>query len=145
MMTGEERKALTRQGIDEVVNKGNFAGVDEAFAENYVGHMSDGTDLNGPEEFKQFITALRSAFPDIQYKVEDMACDGDILAVRTSFTGTMTGPFKGMPPTGKKVAMQEALLYRFEGDKIVEEWSFINQMAMLQQLGLVPPTPPPGG
>ena len=74
-----------------------------------------------------------------------MACDGDILAVRASFTGTMTGPLRGIPPTGKKVAMREALFYRYEGDKIAEEWQFINQMAMLQQLGIVPPTPTPGG
>ena len=144
-MTGEERKASARQGIDEVVNKGNLAPIDEFFAENYIGHLSDGTELNGLAEFKQFITMLRSAFPDIQYKVEDIACDGDILAVRTSFTGTMTGPLRGIPPTGKKVAMQEALFYRYEGDKIVEEWTFINQMAMLQQLGIAPPAPTPGG
>ena len=142
-MTGEERKASARQGIDEVVNKGNFAGVDEAFAANYIGHMSDGTELHGPADFKKFITMVRSAFPDIQYKVEDMANDGDILAVRTSFTGTNTGSLRGMPPTGKRVAMQEALFYRFEGDKIVEVWQFLNQMAMLQQLGLAPPAPPP--
>ena len=144
-MTAEERKAAARQGIDELVNKGNLAPIDEAFAENYIAHLSDGTELNGPAEFKQFITMLRSAFPDIQYKVEDIACDGDILAVRTSFTGTMTGPLRGIPPTGKKVAMQEALFYRYEGDKIVEEWTFINQMAMLQQLGIAPPAPTPGG
>jgi steroid delta-isomerase-like uncharacterized protein len=145
MMTGEERKALMRQGIDEVVNKGNLAPVDEVFAANYIGHLYDGTVLKGPEQFKQFITMLRSAFPDIKYKVEDMACDGDIIAVRASFTGSMTGPLRGIPPTGKKVVVEEALFYRFEGDKIAEEWSFLNQMALLQQLGLVPPAPTPGG
>jgi predicted ester cyclase len=100
-----------------------------------------GVKLNGPGEFKQFISMLGTAFPDIQYKVEDIVCDGDILAVRTSFTGTMTGPLRGIPPTGKKVAIQEALFYRYEGDKIAEEWSFINQMDLLKQLGIIPPAP----
>ena len=89
--------------------------------------------------------ALLNAFPDIQYKVKDMACDGDILAVRASFTGTMTGPFRGMPPTGKKVSMPEALFYRYEGDKIVEEWQFLNETAMLLQLGIAPPASKPSG
>jgi steroid delta-isomerase-like uncharacterized protein len=145
MMTGEERKESARQGIDLIVNKGNLAQIDEYFAGNYVAHLSDGTELNGPTQFKQFITMLRNAFPDIQYKVEDMACDGDILAVRTSLTGTMTGPFKGIPPTGKKVAMEEALFFRYEGDKIAEEWQFINQMALLEQLGIAPRAPTHGG
>ena len=144
-MTGEERKASVRQILDEVMHKGNFAPIDKFYAANYIGHMSDGTQLNGSEELKKFLTMVCSAFPDIQYKVEYMASDGDILALHASFTGTNTGSMRGMPPTGKKVAMQEAVFMRFEGDKIVEEWQFINQMAMLQQLGLAPQTPPPGG
>jgi steroid delta-isomerase-like uncharacterized protein len=144
MMTGEERKALALKAIDEVMNKGNMAPIDEHMSANFIFHGAQ-AQLTGREQFKQFITMLRSAFPDIQLNVEAIACDGDILAVRTSFTGTNTGPLRGIPPTGKKVAMQEALFYRFEGDKITEEWQFINQMAMLQQLGIVPPTPTPGG
>jgi steroid delta-isomerase-like uncharacterized protein len=144
-MTGEERKALVRRTINEVVNKGNLAPVDGFFAANYVFHSADGTQLNGAAQFKQFITMLRGAFPDIQYNVDDIACDGDLVAVRASFTGTNTGSLRGMPPTGKKVIMQEALFYRMQGDKVVEEWQFINQMALLQQLGMVPPAARPGG
>ena len=145
MTTAEGRKASAKKGIDEVVNKGNLAPIDDFFDTNYVGHLTDGTQLNGKAEFKQFIMALLNAFPDIQYKVKDMACDGDILAVRTSFTGTMTGPFRGMPPTSKKVSMPEALFYRYEGDKIVEEWQFLNETAMLLQLGIAPPASKPSG
>jgi steroid delta-isomerase-like uncharacterized protein len=145
MTLEEERKTLTRRAIDEVVNKGNMAPIDESMAVNYIFHGADGTQLNGPAQFKQFITMLRGAFPDILYNVDDIACDGDIIAVRTSFTGTNTGSLRGMPPTGKKVAMKEALFYRFEGDKIVEEWQFINYMALLQQLGMAPPATKPGG
>lgn len=145
MTTGKERKALIRQAIDEMVNKGNLAPVDALFATNYIGYFSDGTVLNGAEGFRQFIIMLRGAFPDIQYNIEDIAWDGDLTAVRTSFTGTNNGSLMGIPPTGKKVNIQEALFYRWEGDKIVEEWQFINQMVMLQQLGLFPQSPTPGG
>jgi predicted ester cyclase len=143
--TGEERKALIRQVINEVVNNGNLASIDALFATNYIGHFSDGTVLRGSEGFKQFIIMLRGAFPDIQYNIENIACDGNLTAVRTSFTGTNNGSLRGIPPTGKKVTMQEALFYRWEGDKIVEEWQFINQLVMLQQFGIIPPSPTPGG
>jgi steroid delta-isomerase-like uncharacterized protein len=145
LITGEERKALAQKAIDEVVNKGNMTSVDEFFAANYIFHAADGTQLNGPAQFKQYIMMFRGAFPDIYNEVNDIACDGDLMAVRTSFTGTNTGSLRGMPPTGKKVAMQEALFYRWEGDKIAEEWQFINQMALLQQLGMAPLAAKPGG
>jgi steroid delta-isomerase-like uncharacterized protein len=143
MTLEEERKALALKAIDEVMNKGNMAPIDEHMSANFIFHGAQ-AQLNGREQFKQFITMFRGAFPDIQINVEAIACDGDILAVRTSLTGTNTGSLRGMPPTGKKVAIQEAQFYRFDGDKIVEEWQFINYMALLQQLGMAPPASKPG-
>jgi predicted ester cyclase len=39
---------------------------------------------------------------------------------------------------------KEAFFFRWEGDKIVEEWNFINYMALMQQLGLAPSPEEPG-
>ena len=144
-MSTEERKAMIRRVMDEVLNKGNIAVVDEIMAPDYVFHAADGTQINGLEAFKQFVSMICGAFPDIHYNVDDAACDGDIVAIRTNFTGTNTGSLRGMPPTGKKVTMQEALFYRFEGNKSVEEWQFMNQLTLLQQLGIIPPAPRSGG
>jgi predicted ester cyclase len=77
--------------------------------------------------------------------VEDITTDGDIVAIRASSIGTNTGPLRGMPPIGKKLAMREAFFFRWEGDKVVEEWNFINYMVRMQQLGMVYPRGHPGG
>jgi len=144
-MSTEERKAIIRRAVEETMNKGNMAICDEILAPDYILHTADGMQLNSPAGFKMFISMVRSAFPDIHSKVGEIACDGDIVALRMSFTGTNTGEFRGMAPTGKKVTMQEALFYRFQGGKVVEEWQFINQLALFQQLGITPPTARPGG
>ena len=142
-MLAEERKAMIRRIMDEVLNKGNIAVIDEIMAPDYAFHGADGTQTKGLEAFKQFVSMIRGAFPDMHYKVDDAVCEGDIVAIRTSFTATNTGPLRGMPPTGKKVTMQEALFYRFEGNKPIEEWQFMNHLALLQQLGVVPPATKP--
>ena len=143
-MAAEERKAMVRRAIDEAMNRGNVAIMDEMISPNYVFHGADGSELRGIPAYKEFISMVRGAFPDIHYDVEDIACEGDTVAVRASLTGTNTAAWRGIPPTGKKVAMQEAIFFRFDGDKPVEEWQFINQLVMLQQLGIFPSPPKPG-
>lgn len=144
-MSAEERKAMVRRIIDEAMGKGNLAIVDQIMPPNYIFHSADGTQPSGLVAFKQYLAMARGAFSDTRYNVEAIACDGDILAVRFTFVGTNTGSLRGMPPTGKKVAIQEAVFYRFEGDKPVEEWQFINQLALFQQLGVGSPAPQPSG
>ena len=138
-MSIEERKTMIRRLVEEAFSKGNLAIVDETLSLNYVLHTADGNQLTGPEAWKQFILGRRNGFPDIRCAVEDIACDGDILALRTTLTGTNTGSFMGMPPTGKKASIQMGDFFRFEDDKPVEQWQFVNQLALLQQLGVAPP------
>jgi predicted ester cyclase len=63
--------------------------------ENYLLHSADGTEIGGADQYIQFLSALLAAIPDIKYKVEDILADGDIIAIRASFTGTNTGPLRG--------------------------------------------------
>lgn len=141
-MSIDKRKAVVRRFIDEALNKGNIAICDEVLSTNYVFHAADGSVFNGPVAWKQYISAVRNGFPDIRCNFENIVCEGDILALRTTLTGTNTGSYRGMAPTGKKVAIQEGAFFRFEGDKPVEQWQFINHLALLQQLGALPPARP---
>jgi predicted ester cyclase len=143
-MSTEERKAIIRRLIDGVFNKGNLAIADEILSPNYVFHIADGSVLKGQTAWKQFISGTLNGFPDINCSVENIACEGDVLALRVSLTGTNTGSFRGIPPTGKKVAIQEGSFFRFESDKPVEQWQFINHLVLLQQLGLAPLPSRPG-
>ena len=44
----------------------------------------------------------------------------------------------GMPPTGKQVAVSSMNIDQFADGKIVETWRLFDQMAMMQQLGVIP-------
>ena len=136
-MANEMNKSTTRRIID-VFNSGNLAGLDELFAENYYDHATPpgiSPDLSG---VKLFFTALRSAFPDFSYTVEDEITEGDKVVIRVTGHGTMEGEFLGMPATGKSATWSEIHLGRYENDKLVEHWANVDQLGMLQQLGLAP-------
>ena len=138
MISLEQKKAAIRRFHEEGTNKGIV--FYDLLAPNYVGHLSSGQQMNGPESFKQYESVMRTAFPDMHVTIGEIIGEGDIFACRINFTGTHTGDFMGIPPTNKRFDVTEAVFVRFEGDKIAEEWQYLNQLAMFQQLGVSPPT-----
>lgn len=84
---------------------------------------------------------LFSAFPDPQFTVEDLIAEADQVVARWTFRGTHRGPFAGIPPTGKQIQMTGITIYRLRDAKIAEARSNIDQLGLLQQLGVLPAAP----
>ena len=88
---------------------------------------------------KQLIAMLRTAFPDLQCTIEDEIIEGDKVAAHWTMRGTHKGLFLGNSPTNKPILVQGLIYARIENNQIIENWTMIDQMGVLQQLGLVPP------
>ena len=82
---------------------------------------------------------FRSAFPDLNVTVEDSIAEGDKVVQRLSQTGTHEGEFMGVEPTGRKVTSSGIIIGRLEDGKAVKEWAQLDQMGLMQQLGVVEP------
>jgi steroid delta-isomerase-like uncharacterized protein len=141
-MSVEENKAIFRRIVEEGFNKGNLAIVDELVATNHVNHTDN---VHGPEEYKQFITMYRTAFPDLHMTIEDQIAEGDKVVNRWTSRGTHKGDLMGIPPTGKQTTVTGMYVARIIGGKIVEEWGNLDALGMMQQLGVVPPPGEAGG
>lgn len=134
----EGNKALIRLGFEEGWNQGNLDFEAEIMATDVVCHMVGRSDIHGSEEWKQFVTMFRTAFPDIHFTVEDNFGEGDKVATRWSFTATHKGELMGIPPTGVHVTVTGINIYHIAGGKIVEFWPKLDDLGMLQQLGVIP-------
>ena len=98
---------------------------------------------------------LRKAIPDRVDVIEKVIADGDRVGLLFRVTGTHTGTFFGIPPTGKKLDVYEVALLRIENNQMVEGWFMMDETALLQQMGatlprrsdnrIVPPAIPTGG
>ena len=139
----EENKAVVRR-IFEAFNKGDLDAFDELIAADGVNHALPPGLPPEPEGTKAFLGMFLSAFPDLQMTVEDQIADGDKVATRWTSTGTQTGELMGIPATGKQVTVTGMDIHRIAGGKQVEHWGEFDQMAMMQQLGVIP-TPGEGG
>ena len=121
----EQNKAIIRRANDELFNKGNLAFADEVFATDY--------RKRGPELIKEFVTAVRIAFPDIQVTVELIVAEGDMVAWQRTHKGTHQGEYVGIPATGKKITWRSMIFSRFVDGKIVEEWGVGNLREQLRK------------
>jgi predicted ester cyclase len=84
------------------------------------------------------LTALRGAFPDLRFTLEDLVAEGDRVAARYYWEGTQEGEFMGYRPTGQAVRVGGMDFYRLRDGKIVEHWDRVDELGLLRQLGMMP-------
>ena len=118
-MSVEEIKAILDRWWDEVWIKKNLTIADELLADNVVLH-NFGVVVEGREDWKQTMTPFFTGFPDLNIPIEFTVAEGDKIVVRWTATGTHTGDFRGIAPTGKRISIAGVAIARVTGGKIVE-------------------------
>jgi steroid delta-isomerase-like uncharacterized protein len=137
----EANIALFKRWFEEVWNQRRTATITELFAPNGISHgvAEDGSDLVGPAAFLPFYERFLNAFPDMKLKIEDVIAQGDKVLVRWSATMRHTGDGLGFAATNKPVALSGMSLARIANGQLVEAWDQWDKLAMLQQIGAIPP------
>lgn len=133
----ERNKAIVRRAIEEVYNAGDLAAVDELVSDDFVAH-SPAQEVHGPQEMKQYVRALREAFPDLRLTINDQVAEGHKVVTRWTAEGTHTGTFQGIPPTGRHGTMSGIDIDYVIDGKTVECWTLGDNLSLLQQLGVIP-------
>jgi len=130
---------LIRRWFDEIWNQGREQTIDELCAKEAVGHgqTPDGSDIVGPEHFRQFWHNFRSAFTSIRVEIHRTLEEGDLAMAQWTLSAKHTGSFLGVAPTGKQITATGMSIQRFAGGKIVEAWDNWDQLAVMTQLGVV--------
>lgn len=127
------RKLLELSGVPDSASLGAIV------ADNFVEHqMPEFITTQGLAGLRQEIAAYYTAFPDMKQEVLGMATNGDRTYVQLHITGTNSGAWGSMPATGKKMDVMGCDILRFENGKAVEHWGYMEEMKMMQQLGLMP-------
>ena len=130
----KEMKALTDANL-EVWNKGNLSLFDEILSPEIVLHRNESEDLIGIEAYKEWVSSTRIGFPDFNVTFDEIIIKGEYLVVRWTTSGTNTGPFLGLPPTGKKVNFSGTIITSVVDGKAIESWQYYDGSSLLIQLG----------
>lgn len=143
-MTPEHLKALTRDGFERMFNSGDLDFVDEAIAPGAVDHQEPaGTDFRA--HLKHVIATLRVAFPDLHFAVEELVAEGDLVACRSTMTGTHQGPLRmgplaGLAVSGTRIEVTHMHLFRYDAEgRVTDLWHVWNTLLLARQLGAPAP------
>lgn len=133
-MSVQENKEIVRRWNEEVINDGKLEVLDELAAEDYVNHNGE-LDLAA---HKQMMAQLAAGFSDSGITLEEIIAEGDMVAIRWTMHGTHTGAYMGVPATGKVITTPGMSMYRLVDGKVVDDWSVMDMLGAMQQLGVVP-------
>ena len=134
-MTDPKIQTIQRY-FDELFNAGRLELVDELLHPEYVNHSPGSPDLpRGREGVAIVVRALRGAFPDLHYTIEDLVVGADAVATRTTLRGTHRGDFFGLATTGRAVEVAQITIERFREGRIVAHYRLTDELALQRQLG----------
>lgn len=75
-------------------------------------------------------------FSDLQIEVKHRYVSHEAITLEQVVTGTHTGEWQGIAPTGRKIAVAVCTVYKFDGEgKLVSENVYMDTGSMLKQLG----------
>ena len=133
-----DHEATMRRSYD-LINAGDIDGFGELLGDDFVEHEETPGLAPTKDGVLEFFRLYRAAFPDLRFEPEDYIASGDKVVTRARVTGTNSGDFMGMPPTGKSIDIEVIDIVRFEDDGLGHEhWGLADLMTMMQQLGVVP-------
>ena len=136
--TASENKTVFRRTYEEFFNQRNDSIADELVAPDFINHDAPPGRNRGPESMRGLANWLRSAFPDLQFTVEELVADGDTVVGRVTMSGTHQGPFQGVPATGRTIRQAQAHFVRFRDGKGIEHRAVRDDLGLMQQLGVIP-------
>jgi len=127
-----------RRFFETIAVAGELPPLDDLVAENYHDHdPANEQDTMGMDALRREVGMWRSGF-DFEFAIEDQIAQGDRVSTRWVWSGTHTGEFMGLPPSGTKVSMTGNTTHRFGAHgKIVEAWWEYDRLGLMSRLGVL--------
>lgn len=131
----DKRVAIVNEHM-RLENAYDFPGCIGQFGQAKYELVADGELFDGTDRVHFFLSQNQTAFPDFVFEPTRVSPTTDAVLVEGRFTGTHLGPWRGLPPTGKKVDFAMCLIFEFDGDSMVNEKLYFDLSTPLRQLGV---------
>jgi len=136
--TAEEHRSIIQRYYEEVWNRGRLDVLDELLDQQYINHTpSVPGPPPGPAGLKPIVAAIRKAFPDLHYEIKEIVVNDSMAVARVVMTGTQQDSLFDLPPTGKKIMVNQINMEKIRNGRVVEHWRVTDELSMMKQLGFV--------
>lgn len=139
-LTNDERRAV--ETLYRAFSEGKLELLDEAVTPDWQDLPLAPHQAPGRDGAKPLITALRTAFPDLNVEIFELFGTPGRAAVRAAITGTHTGAWFGIAPTHKRFVMPIHEFHHLENGRVTHTWHLEDWFGWLNQIGAWPAQPP---
>jgi len=134
-----------RRYFREAIDRGRAETVRDLFTVDCLIHRPE-MEIRGLEPFVDFIAQVPVLFSSINTTIHDLFCGADRVAVRLRHDAVSRSLFRSrlgaFEVSGRPVSWDAIAIFRFEGDRIAEEWVNRDELGMLLGYGLLKPSDP---
>lgn len=142
MIEAERNKAVVPELTEQVWNRCALDRIPDFYAEDYVAdYRPYGALREGREGIRGMVERAWAAFPDYHEELHQLVAEGPFVVARFTISGTQSGPWGLLSPTGKRVAFEEIVILELRDGRVVRQRGIPDNLAALRQLGVVPAPP----
>jgi predicted ester cyclase len=124
-MSAEEGKELVRRLVEEVVNRRDLDALDD-IATGQLARLA-----------RRWISPFHASFPDFTMRIVQLVAEGDTVVGHFACSGTHTGEWLGIAPTGRRfVDVDEIYVFTVADGKLVAARGVEDNLSRLRQLGI---------
>ena len=131
----KKREEIVREHMDSE-NRHEFDATLETFDHPRYELVPTGEVHDGPEEVMDYFEETRRAFPDQRNELLALHHADDAVLVEAVIRGTHKGPLRSLPPTGREFELPILAIFMFDGDRLLCERVYFDQLTVLRQLGV---------
>lgn len=132
----QDNKLIIRRVFEEIWNRNDFSLIDQVYAPEYVAHVAGSPrDIEGPEQFKQFVALHGVLTSELHFSVDDQIAEGDRVATRWTATSTTASGLIAGGDDVQTVTVTGISIHRLAEQKIVESWDNWDALTLYQSLG----------
>jgi predicted ester cyclase len=130
---------VVRRYFYEVLDPGNVEPIEDLFHPHCVMHRPGGTVV-GLDAVRGVVEHRKETFSQFGTEIHDMFGSGDRLVARLTHRGVGGGLWRlrlgSFDISGKTVTWNAIAIFRFDEDRIIEEWVTRDELGVILQLGL---------
>ena len=134
-----DNATIVRNFVEEVINRGNIEAAGQYAWDDVVEQVPLPGQGPGLDGLKHIVRVLRTAFPDINFSIQEQISEADKVLSRFVWTGTHRGEFLGVPATGRPVSVWGMVIDRLVQGRIKDTRILMDTLGLMIQLGVVPP------
>lgn len=93
-----------------------------------------GITAEGSEAVHDLLAAVQDGFPDFYVRPVAYYDSETAVIVEAVLGGTQTGPWAGLPPSGRRMEVDSVLIFEFEEAELVSKKIFFDHATLLRQI-----------